>query len=142
MLTEATQTGREVALVVLDVDHFKHYNDRHGHLAGDDVLRVVAATLASHARKSDLVARYGGEEFAVLLPDTSLEQAVHVAHKLVRAVEQAGAMAHGSVTISAGVAASPAGALGATALFAAADRAVYLAKEAGRNRVEPTKRSL
>jgi diguanylate cyclase (GGDEF)-like protein len=136
MLTEARQTGRSLSLVILDVDHFKQYNDDHGHLAGDDVLRVVASTLASNARKSDLVARYGGEEFAVLLPGTSVEQAAIVARKLVRAVEDAGDMPHGNVTISAGVACSPAGILDATQLFEEADRAVYRAKHAGRNRVE------
>ncbi|MBI5537794.1 MAG: sensor domain-containing diguanylate cyclase [Deltaproteobacteria bacterium] len=136
MLTEARQTGRTLSLVIIDVDHFKQFNDRHGHLAGDDVLRVVASTLASNARKSDLVARYGGEEFAVLLPGTTLEQAAIVARKLVRAVEDAGDMPHGNVTISAGVACSLAGNLDATQLFEEADRAVYRAKHAGRNRVE------
>jgi diguanylate cyclase (GGDEF)-like protein len=136
MLTEARQTGRCVAMALLDVDHFKQYNDAHGHLAGDDVLRVVAATIVANARKSDVVARYGGEEFVVLLPDTTLEQAEHVAHKLVGAVAQAGSLPQGGVTISAGVAASVAGSLDAKALFEGADRSLYRAKVAGRNRVE------
>jgi diguanylate cyclase (GGDEF)-like protein len=136
MLTEARQTGRSVGLVLLDVDHFKLFNDTHGHLAGDDVLKMVASTLASNARSSDVVARYGGEEFTVLLPDTTLQQAEVVANKLVRAVEDSGQLLSNGVTISAGVAASAAGALDTKALFEAADRAGYRAKRGGRNRVE------
>jgi diguanylate cyclase (GGDEF)-like protein len=136
MLVEARQTGRSIGLVLLDVDHFKLFNDTHGHLAGDDVLKMVASTLGSNARSSDVVARYGGEEFTVLLPDTTLQQAEFVATKLVRAVEAAGQLLDNGVTISAGVAASPAGTLEPNALFEAADRALYLAKRGGRNRVE------
>lgn len=136
MLTEARQTGRSVGLVLLDVDHFKQFNDLHGHLAGDDVLKMVASTLVSNARSSDVVARYGGEEFTVLLPDTTLQQAQVVATKLVHAVQSAGQAMNNGVTISAGVAGSEAGSLDAKALFEEADRAVYRAKRAGRNRVE------
>jgi diguanylate cyclase (GGDEF)-like protein len=136
MLTEARQTGRSVGLVLLDVDHFKRFNDTHGHLAGDDALRMVASTLASNARSSDVVSRYGGEEFTVLLPGTTLQQAELVAAKLVHAVETEGQLQNNGVTISAGVAASAAGALDAKALFEEADRAVYRAKRAGRNKVE------
>ncbi|HQP39636.1 MAG TPA: sensor domain-containing diguanylate cyclase, partial [Polyangiaceae bacterium] len=135
MLTEARQTGRSVSMVLVDVDHFKRFNDEHGHLAGDDALRFVASTLQANARRSDLVARYGGEEFAVVLADTELEQAAVVARKLVRAVAEAEGTPHGRITVSAGVACSPAGELDATQLFERADRAVYEAKRAGRNQV-------
>ena len=136
MLTEARQTGRTVSLVLIDVDHFKAYNDEHGHLAGDDALRNVASVLQANARRSDLVARYGGEEFAVVLPDAVLEQALVVAHKLVRAVRESEFTPHGPITISAGVAASEAGSLDATQLFEQADLAVYEAKRAGRDQVK------
>lgn len=134
MLRAARRTGRPVSLVVIDVDHFKQYNDRFGHLAGDDVLRYVGVALRNHARRTDLIARYGGEEFAVVLPDTSLEQAVAVAEKLIGAVRSGDG--HHGVTASAGVACSVAGELSDKELFAAADQAVYQAKRNGRNRVE------
>jgi len=136
MLTEARQTGRTVSLVLIDVDHFKLFNDEHGHLAGDDALRTVASVLQTNARRSDLVARYGGEEFAVVLPDAGLDQALVVARKLVQAVRESKCTPHGHITISAGVAASEAGSLDATQLFEQADRAVYEAKRAGRNQVK------
>ncbi len=138
MLTQARQTGRSVSLIVLDVDHFKEYNDRFGHLAGDDALRRVATVLSGHARKSDVLARYGGEEFVLLLPDTALADACSVARKLVAAVREE-SLVHGlsrALTISAGVATSPGGALGRDELFEQADKSVYEAKRKGRDRVE------
>jgi diguanylate cyclase (GGDEF)-like protein len=143
LVREARQTGRTLSLLIVDIDLFKSFNDIHGHLAGDDVLKSVASTLAAHARKSDVLARYGGEEFVVLLPDTSLQQAEGVARKLVQSVRDMeisdGRL--GKVTISVGVAASPqgTGAIDAVSLFAEADRAVYRAKRAGRDRVECAK---
>lgn len=137
LLREARQTGRSVSLVLVDIDFFKQCNDLHGHLVGDDVLRDVAALLAAHARKGDVVARYGGEEFAVLLPDAGLEQGKIVGHKLLDAVREAklaGGVV-GRLTVSAGVAVSRAGDLDGMALFEAADRALYEAKRAGRDRV-------
>jgi len=132
-----------VSLLLLDVDHFKRYNDLYGHLAGDDCLRAVAAVVARYARRpSDLAARYGGEEFAVLLAPSNTENAVARAEAL-RADIQALALPHaahepeGVVTVSIGVAnirpaevsASP------TTLVAMADAWLYAAKRAGRNRV-------
>ncbi len=140
MLRAARRTGRPVSLVLIDVDHFKQYNDRYGHLAGDDVLRQVAAALRRQARRTDLIARYGGEEFTVVLPDTTLDQATAVADKLIGAVRstQEALGARQGVTASAGVACSLAGQLDDKQLFAAADRAVYEAKRKGRDRVEVT----
>ncbi len=137
--------GFWVSLVMLDVDHFKRFNDHHGHLEGDACLRRVAQALLSCARRtSDVVARYGGEEFALLLPHTSLEDAALVARRCLEAVD-AQAIAHGDsplgprVTVSLGVATlrpEHRSSDEATALVRLADRALYAAKDGGRHRVE------
>ncbi len=142
----AARDGTAVSLALADVDHFKPFNDRHGHGAGDECLRGVAAALAGTVRRpADLVARYGGEELAALLPDTDAVGAGAVAEGMRAAVEALG-IAHGDsppagmVTVSVGVATvTPAGgedpAAGVRALLAAADGALYEAKRTGRNRV-------
>ena len=133
--------GLPLALILVDVDHFKRYNDAIGHRRGDDCLRQVAVLLQDGARRAgDLAARYGGEEFALLLPHTTAEDAMAVAQACLNAVTQAG-IAHpdspvaSHVTLSLGVA-STVGSQerGAEALVEAADAAVYLAKRAGRAR--------
>jgi diguanylate cyclase (GGDEF)-like protein len=139
-LRDSRRRGEEVSLVLLDVDRFKAYNDRYGHLAGDDCLRRVAAAIAASARRpQDLAARYGGEEFAVLLPSTGIEGAHHVGTTIVDAV-RALAIDHtlnapaGVVTVSAGVATvAPGGRM--EDLIRQADRALYAAKDMGRDRV-------
>ena len=124
--------------MMLDLDHFKLVNDRHGHGAGDDVLREVARRLLATIRETDLPARYGGEEFAVLLPETDLETARAAAERVRLAVAEApigtrrGPLA---VTLSAGVAVLEDATRDLGALFDAADAALYAAKSAGRNRV-------
>jgi len=134
--TRRAQRSRSpLAVVLADVDHFKRYNDALGHLAGDDCLRRVAAALRSCLRRpTDLLARYGGEEFVSLLPDTDLAGAIGVAQLMedsVRALALPHPGIEGSVTISLGVAAG-----GQTqGLVEAADKALYLAKAAGRGRV-------
>ncbi len=139
LLTQARQTGRTVSLIVADIDHFKQFNDRHGHLAGDDALRFVARMLRSGARKTDVISRYGGEEFAIVLPDTTYEQALVVAEKLVSTVRSESVKSEfGRITICAGVANSLDGRTDATKLFEMADLALYRAKNAGRDRVEGT----
>jgi diguanylate cyclase (GGDEF)-like protein len=138
----ATRLVQPLALVLLDVDHFKKFNDHYGHQAGDACLVRVAEALAAGARRaSDLAARYGGEEFAVVLPDTGADEARRIGEALRRAIETLG-LAHagssaGHVTISVGIAVQPAQA-GADpdALLRVADAALYRAKHAGRNRVE------
>ena len=131
--------GQPLCLVMADIDYFKQFNDRHGHLVGDAVLRRVAAQLAGSLRPQDLVARYGGEEFAVLLPQTELADAIDIAERLRAAVAEAGGNTptgtEAGVTLSCGVARLTANGDFET-LLAAADRALYQAKAAGRNRVE------
>ena len=130
-----------LSLVLMDIDHFKAYNDRYGHLAGDDTLcRVAEALAAAVGRPGDLAARYGGEEFVCLLPETDREGAALIARHLADAVraldlphEGNGA---GRVTISLGVASRvPMEGEAPTTLVGAADQALYRAKEEGRDRV-------
>ena len=125
---------------MIDVDHFKHYNDANGHPAGDAVLRGVAAILAEGRRLNDVVARYGGEEFAILLIDTAGVAAEKLAEALRGRVEEqrfehANAQPGGKLTISLGVATCPDQAKTAVELVQAADTALYRAKNAGRNRI-------
>ena len=124
-----------LAVIAADVDHFKVVNDVHGHPAGDDVLRLVAHVLRTHKRQVDTVGRLGGEEFAVVAPDTDLEGARVLAERLRDEVERASEAFGIPVTISAGVAVSSARTSASSALLKAADRALYTAKELGRNRV-------
>lgn len=132
--------GRPLAVILADIDRFKNVNDTHGHAAGDDVIRGLAATLAANCRSSDLVARYGGEEFAVLLPETRAEQAVELAERLRHAIESADYGNVGRITASFGVA--ELGADGSpTEVVANADRALYEAKAQGRNRVVLSEKS-
>ncbi|MFA5685512.1 MAG: diguanylate cyclase [Lysobacteraceae bacterium] len=138
----ARRSQTPLALIMADLDAFKAYNDALGHLAGDDCLRQVAAVLARQAvRPADLVARYGGEEFVVVLPDTELSSARHLAEQMRAAVEglelaHPAAPVTGRVTLSLGVAALvPFGEVPPTELIERADRALYRAKQAGGNRV-------
>lgn len=132
--------GRPLSLVMIDVDHFKSFNDHYGHGHGDDCLRHVAMALSACNRRSgDLLARYGGEEFMALLPDTTAEQAARTAEELRKAVQSLGIAHHYSssaatVTASLGVATVvPSKRSTADQLMEEADKALYLAKRAGRN---------
>jgi len=130
--------GHVYSVALFDVDKFKGYNDAYGHRAGDEALRAVAGALRDTTRSGDQVYRYGGEEFVVLLPEQSLDSAAHAAERLRAAVE-ALAIEHpggGPLTVSAGVAGLEQPATGPDELLELADRAMYRAKEAGRNRVE------
>ena len=138
----AAREGQVLSLAMIDIDHFKPFNDRYGHAHGDRCLtRVAAALQASVLRPADLVARYGGEEFVCVLPDTDLAGAEQLAERM-RAGVQALAIAHGTssatgyVTISVGIAAvTPQTDDSANSLVEAADQALYEAKRSGRNRV-------
>lgn len=141
--TRAAREGLPLALALIDIDHFKRYNDTYGHQEGDRCLQQVAAALARSAlRPGDLVARYGGEEFAVILANTDLSGAQMVGERLrdeiaALAIPHANSSAGACVSLSVGVAAQLSGDYDSpAALIAAADRALYRAKERGRNRVE------
>jgi diguanylate cyclase (GGDEF)-like protein/PAS domain S-box-containing protein len=138
-LRRLQRSGQPMAVIMLDVDHFKQFNDTFGHEAGDLVLKQVAAALLEHARDSDVVSRYGGEEFALMLPGTSLADAAERAEALRKAIKQLH-LAHrgrtlGTITASFGVSAFPE--LGASwvEIVNAADRSLYQAKADGRDRV-------
>lgn len=139
LMREAPDTGRSHAaarlgVILLDVDHFKHINDEHGHPIGDAVLGAMAALLRQHARPSDLTCRWGGEEFLILAPGCSLEQARGYAERLRTAMAANPWPTRGTVTASFGVTVqSPRDSAGA--LVDRADEALYHAKRAGRNRV-------
>jgi diguanylate cyclase (GGDEF)-like protein len=137
-VTRSARTNRSVSLLVLDVDHFKLVNDRHGHPVGDAVLVALARLLGRDRRSYDGLGRLGGEEFAVVLPDVPAQTAMGVAERIRALVQSAslGGLPAGAVTISIGVAEAPTGA-GDTveALYKRADLELYAAKESGRNRV-------
>ncbi|MEW9900923.1 diguanylate cyclase [Chitinivorax sp. PXF-14] len=136
-LLRQARTGSQLSVIMLDIDHFKCVNDEHGHGVGDEVIRVVAACCKAQLRELDLFARYGGEEFCVLLPDTPLNEARQVGERLRLAVEAApAAVGDLHVTISLGVAASGTGPGEIESMLEAADRALYVAKRNGRNRIE------
>lgn len=142
---QARRSGDPLSLVIVDLDHFKRVNDRYGHETGDAVLREAARAIASVVREGDTaarvhgaVARMGGEEFAILLPDTTEPEGVAVAERVLRAVEAGRVQAEDGlvrVTASAGVAALERDGGASPELYARADRAMYAAKAAGRNRV-------
>jgi diguanylate cyclase (GGDEF)-like protein len=138
----AVRSSQTLSIIFADVDYFKAYNDHYGHQAGDDCLRKIAKALSTGvSRPADLLARYGGEEFVVVLPDTTLDGACHIAENMRVAVEslaiphaESATAAH--ITLSLGVAAvAPDRETPPGSLIAAADKALYRAKKQGRNRV-------
>ncbi|HXF56009.1 MAG TPA: bifunctional diguanylate cyclase/phosphodiesterase [Actinomycetota bacterium] len=132
-LSRAQRTGTELTLLLVDIDHFKAFNDRHGHQAGDEAVRAVAQALVSACRAFDTVARYGGEELAVILPMCPWSESLAAAERVRAAV--AGLDVPGGLTVSVGVAIYPTHGADADSLVRAADEALYRSKAAGRNRV-------
>lgn len=141
-LSRSQSYGTCVSLAMIDVDHFKHFNDTNGHQAGDEALKLVAKLVRQTTRRTDLVARYGGEEFTVLLLGADRIQATQHAERIRQTIADT-ACPHGEkqpmgyLSISVGVATAPLDALTRENLFEAADRALYKAKQRGRDRVEP-----
>jgi len=140
----AERYGRSVALIMADVDHFKHFNDTNGHVQGDMALKKVAGVLTASTREVDLVARYGGEEFIVMLPETTLDAAMVAAERIRSGVEAevipfAESQPGGRLTVSVGVAVFPGDGADPVSFIEAADQALYRAKEGGRNRVETSR---
>ena len=139
-MAEARKNAQPLSLLMMDIDHFKSFNDKFGHLTGDQVLRLVALVVKQNVKGQDVAARYGGEEFVVALPDTALKAALTVAEHVRHAVMNKELMKRssgerlGRVTISIGVAAfRPADT--AQTLIERADICLYVAKRHGRNRV-------
>ena len=137
-INRAERHNLNVSLVMMDIDFFKYYNDRNGHLAGDEVLKHIANILCSNVRKIDIAARYGGEEFALILPETDKNSAVIVAEKIRKLIEDdpiphEERQPNGKLTISMGVSNFPDDSRTAKGLIEIADRRLYNAKQAGRN---------
>ncbi|MBU6374840.1 MAG: GGDEF domain-containing protein [Bdellovibrionales bacterium] len=136
----AIRFKRPYAILFLDVDHFKHYNDRNGHPAGDALLRGLAQLLKKSSRETDCVARYGGEEFVILAPETNEQQGSEFAERLRKIITSAGFengehQPLGCISVSIGVACYPESAPSAEDTLKAADEALYHSKKSGRNRV-------
>lgn len=139
-IARAEDESRPLCLLMFDLDHFKTYNDLNGHVAGDVALKEVASAMRRNLKKDDLVARYGGEEFVVILYGLDKRRGKHVAdrtRKVIRDIDfpNEQVLPRGNLTVSVGVAAYPEDAVERGELIARADRALYLAKQRGRNRV-------
>ncbi len=142
-LRQAERYRRPLSLLLLDIDHFKRVNDTHGHPAGDAVLRGVARLAQKQARDTDLCARYGGEELALILPETDAPGALVIAERIRAAMAAAQHFTESGavrVTVSVGIATSAGGGDSPEALLEACDKALYRAKQGGRNRVETVRR--
>ena len=133
----ASQRGQPLAVVMFDLDRFKRYNDVYGHASGDEALRAFGAILKRETRDADVAGRYGGEEFLAVIPAESLEGTRHYAERVCDALARHELPTGERITVSAGVAVSDPTMTDATDLVRAADAALYEAKAAGGNRVEP-----
>ncbi len=133
--------GGSYAIIMLDADHFKNYNDTNGHQAGDDLLKRLAGTIQRNCRKTDYPARYGGEEFVVMCSAVGSDQAIHLAERIRKEIESSAfpfreRQPKGIVSVSAGVACYPQNGSTAEDILKKADEALYRAKEKGRNQVQ------
>jgi diguanylate cyclase (GGDEF)-like protein len=132
-LEELASTGMPLAVIVIDIDNFKSINDRYGHDTGDGVIRTLAGLMRHGSRSNDILARAGGEEFTILLPGTPLEDAVNAAERLRIAMQDSPNPTGSTVTVSLGVARFPEHGRDLEYVMKAADKAMYGAKNNGRN---------
>jgi len=141
LIHDAEQNHTPLSVLIFDIDHFKKFNDTFGHLAGDAILKTVASLMKNQLRADDIAARYGGEEFVVVLPSTAKEDAARIAEKIRKAIETHKFTVAGepprkaAVTVSGGVAAHVTDGASSNEILGAADQALYLAKERGRNQI-------
>jgi diguanylate cyclase (GGDEF)-like protein len=141
MVAHAGRSLSPLGVVLLDLDRFRVLNDLHGHSHGDKALAAVGRLLSATIRASDFAARFGGEEFLLLLPETDRQGSIELAEKLRRQIERTELVHTGPITASFGVAGLPEDAVDPNELVRKADRALYMAKAQGRNRVEPADHS-
>jgi len=135
-ICEARLSGRHVSLAMLDIDDFKKYNDKFGHLVGDKMLESIGRIMRNNTRDKDVVCRYGGEEFALIFPGTPAEEAELIVERIMRRIEERTMLEMGQrLTVSAGIATFPTMAKDSFELLERADAALYLAKSSGKNRV-------
>jgi diguanylate cyclase (GGDEF)-like protein len=138
----AKQLNQQLSVIMLDIDHFKQYNDAYGHLAGDNILTKLCDTIHSHIKRSDAVGRWGGEEFVISLPNTNGAQAMQVANRIRETMAEMNLRGQNQEmipvpTVSQGIAEFPSEADEIFKLIDLADHRLYEAKERGRNQVEP-----
>ncbi|MEW6402915.1 MAG: sensor domain-containing diguanylate cyclase [Chloroflexota bacterium] len=138
----ALETKQPLSLIMLDIDHFKQYNDRYGHLAGDEILKKLCETIRRHVKRKDAIGRWGGEEFAISLPNTDGTQALHVADRIRQTMATLNLKNYNEETIpiptvSQGIAEFPGEANEIFKLIDLADHRLYIAKERGRDQIEP-----
>ncbi|EPY2275880.1 bifunctional diguanylate cyclase/phosphohydrolase [Clostridium sporogenes] len=138
---ECEEKNEALSMLFIDIDYFKHYNDLYGHQKGDKVLKTIGEILKNNTREGDIVARYGGEEFAILLPNTSEEEAINIAEKIRRKIEYTyfegeENQPNGNLTVSMGISVYPYKAKSDMELIKSADDALYRAKFFNKNRVE------
>jgi diguanylate cyclase (GGDEF)-like protein/putative nucleotidyltransferase with HDIG domain len=134
-ISRCSRLGNIFSVVFLDVDLFKSYNDAFGHLAGDDILRQIALTIRGSIREIDIPFRYGGDEFAMILPESSLDDAFTVAERIRKRIESEMDLKGMALTCSMGIAAWPTNGVTREGILQAADKALYWSKQAGRNRI-------
>lgn len=138
-LSRASRRGHPIGIIMMDIDHFKTFNDSYGHEAGDIILQTLGAYLLMNVRNEDSVCRYGGEEFIVIMPECTLEETVQRAHELCKGAEALTISYRGTLlgglTLSSGVAAYPRNGATFAELLQACDRALYRAKQMGRNQI-------
>lgn len=137
-INRSKKFGYLFSCLMIDIDHFKNYNDRYGHLVGDAILKELSKVIKENIRQIDLMGRYGGEEFSIILPETDREQARLAAERIRQAIEERHIKAYDEdlkITVSMGVSEFPKHGKGINQLIDSADSALYKAKQAGRNRV-------